>query len=91
MKRSYIIISSTTVVVTALDVRPKRNTKQPVAVVDFELKLDQHDLALLPFDSTFIASFFIKYPELQHYEKDVVSVYRNHNFNCLWHDSKGRK
>jgi murein L,D-transpeptidase YcbB/YkuD len=91
MKRRYIIISSTTVVVIALAVILKCNAKQPVAVADFELKLDQHDLALRPFDSTLIASFFIKYPELGDYEKDVVSVYRNHNFNYLWHDSKGRK
>lgn len=63
----------------------------PKNVANLELQLDLPDPALLPFDSTLIAPFFMKYPELAVYREDVIAVYRNHQFNYLWHDSKGRK
>lgn len=65
--------------------------KEPKIIADLELKLDQPDPELKPFDSTLIAPFFKKYPVLAIYKEDVLTVYRNHGFNYLWHDSKGRK
>ena len=55
------------------------------------MNLNQVDPVLKPFDSAFVNVFFEKYPELEHFKKDVLSVYRNHHFNYIWHDSKGRK
>ena len=65
--------------------------QKPKFVADFEMKLDQPDPALKPFDSLSLDSFFQKYPELKPYQNDVQTVYRKHGFNYLWHDSKGRK
>lgn len=65
--------------------------KDPKKITDLELKLDQPDPELKPFDSTFIEPFFKKYPALAVYKEDVLTVYRNHHFNYLWFDSKGRK
>lgn len=67
------------------------NNKDPKILSDYELKLDQPDPALKPFDSTLVEPFFKKHPELELYKQDVLSAYRNHEFNYLWHDSKGRK
>lgn len=57
----------------------------------YELKLDQPDPSLKPFDSLSLETFFEKYTELKPYQNDVLAVYRKHEFNYLWHDSKGRK
>lgn len=65
--------------------------KEPKVIAEFELKLDQSDPELKAFDSTLIEPFFKKFPKLVMYKKDVLAVYRKHNFNYLWHDSKGRK
>lgn len=69
----------------------KCNNKSPKLSADFELKLDKPDPELKPFDSTSVAPFFKKFPELEVYKSDVLMVYRRHQFNYLWHDSKGRK
>lgn len=65
--------------------------EKPKVVADFELKLNQPDPELKPFDSISLDSFFQKYPKLNTYKTDVQAVYRKHGFNFLWHDSKGRK
>lgn len=65
--------------------------KIPSNVTALKLNLNQVDPVLKPFDSAFVNVFFEKYPELEHFKKDVLSVYRNHHFNYIWHDSKGRK
>lgn len=69
----------------------KCKNSDPKVLTDLELKLDQVDPQLKPFDSTAISSFFVKYPELAVYKMEVLESYRNHDFNYLWHDSKGRK
>jgi murein L,D-transpeptidase YcbB/YkuD len=91
MKRKYIIIGVAVFVVLTLLVALQCKAKRMPVVVDLELKLDQPDPALKPFDSTLVAPFFEKYKELNAYKEDVMLVYRNHKFNYLWHDSKGRK
>lgn len=65
--------------------------KDSMAFSDYELKLDQPDPELKPFDSTLIAPFFEKFPELALYKKEVLMVYKKHQYNYLWHDRKGRK
>jgi murein L,D-transpeptidase YcbB/YkuD len=40
-------------------------------------------------DSTLIAPFLISYPELNKYEKDLVAIYRSHEYNLIWFDNKG--
>lgn len=65
--------------------------KAPELLADYELKLDLPDPELKPFDSTMLAPFFKKFPDLKSYENEVVEVYRNHHFNYLWHDRNGRK
>lgn len=91
MKRKYIIGGVAVIVVLTLLVLMKCRAKQPAAVIDLELKLDQPDPALKAFDSTLVAPFFEKYPQLAEYKNDVLAVYRKHKFDYVWHDSKGRK
>jgi len=43
----------------------------------------------IPFDSTLIAPFFNSHPVLKKYEKNLVAIYRNYNFNHIWFDRKG--
>lgn len=52
-------------------------------------KLKTYPLA--PFDSTLINTFFVKYPNLKSYQKQVVTVYQKQNFKYIWFDSKGKK
>ena len=67
----------------------KKKESKPLA--KYELELNQPDPALKPFDSSLVAPFFEKFPELKLYKEDLMKVYRNHKFNYLWHDNKGRK
>jgi murein L,D-transpeptidase YcbB/YkuD len=43
----------------------------------------------IPFDSALIAPFFESHPVLKKYEKELVAIYRNYNFNHIWFDRKG--
>lgn len=43
----------------------------------------------ISFDSALIAPFFKSHPVLKKYEKDLVAIYRNYNFNHIWFDRKG--
>lgn len=79
----FILISMVTLI--------QCKNKIPSNVTALKLNLNQVDPVLKPFDSAFVNVFFEKYPELEHFKKDVLSVYRNHHFNYIWHDSKGRK
>lgn len=47
------------------------------------------DSSNFPLDSTLIAPFFERFPDIKKYEKDLVSVYRNYNFEQIWFDKKG--
>lgn len=67
----------------------KKKESKPLA--KYELELNQPDPALKPFDSSLVAPFFEKFPRLKLYKEDLMAVYRNHKFNYLWHDNKGRK
>jgi murein L,D-transpeptidase YcbB/YkuD len=43
----------------------------------------------IPFDSTLVAPFFAKYPKFKYLKPEVVQLYRKHNYEFLWYDSKG--
>ena len=43
----------------------------------------------IPLDSVLVAPFFKSYPALKKYEKDLVAIYRDHDFNYIWFDQKG--
>lgn len=42
-----------------------------------------------PLDSSLVAPFFKRYPILEKYEKDLMAIYREKNFNHIWFDEKG--
>ena len=79
------------ILVMGLLVLTQCQKKETTPIVDYELKLDQPDPELKPFDSIAIAPFFKQYPKLEPFKREVLAVYRNHQFNYIWHDSKGRK
>lgn len=43
----------------------------------------------VPFDSTLVAPFFIKYPKFKYLKPEVIQLYRKHNYQFLWYDNKG--
>lgn len=43
----------------------------------------------LKFDSSDIPAFFVKYPKLKQYEKDLLEFYSHRRFAYAWFDSKG--
>ena len=43
----------------------------------------------IPLDSALVAPFFNSYPLLQKYEKDLLVIYRNYDFQHIWFDEKG--
>jgi murein L,D-transpeptidase YcbB/YkuD len=45
----------------------------------------------VPFDSTLIAPFFKKYPKFKSLKPQVIQLYRKHDYQFLWYDSRGRK
>ncbi|WP_369752979.1 murein L,D-transpeptidase [Flavobacterium sp. WC2409] len=43
----------------------------------------------VPFDSTLIAPFFKKYPKFNSFKTELIKLYRKHEYNYLWYDSRG--
>lgn len=41
-------------------------------------------------DSTAVAGFFQSHPEYADYQKEIVDLYRKHNFQYVWYDKDGR-
>jgi murein L,D-transpeptidase YcbB/YkuD len=91
MKNLFLIWSRIAVAFFIVLFLTQCKEEKPQLIANYELKLDLPDPYLKPFDSTLIAPFFEKFPELNAYQSQVLAVYRNHQFNYLWHDSKGRK
>ncbi|WP_026978549.1 L,D-transpeptidase family protein [Flavobacterium tegetincola] len=91
MKSKYVIIVGAVLILGVILMLWQCKAEEPIVVKQLELKLDQPDPELKPFDSTGIATFYKTHPELVKYQEDVLAAYRNHKFNYLWHDSKGRK
>ncbi len=49
--------------------------------------INQH--SNLPFDSNFLNTFYRVFPELTRYKKEVVQVYRAHDYHYIWFDNSG--
>jgi len=43
----------------------------------------------IPFDSTLVKDFFVKYPKLVSQQADVEALYKKHQFQYIWYDKKG--
>ena len=56
---------------------------------DQKRKPSDHSVSDIPFDSVQFAPFFKSYPLMKKYEKDILGIYRNYNFNYIWFDKKG--
>lgn len=52
-------------------------------------KTSEKGVSEITLDSTLVAPFFKTYPDLKKYEKELVSIYRNYDFNYIWFDEKG--
>jgi murein L,D-transpeptidase YcbB/YkuD len=48
-------------------------------------------IALKPFDSTLVVSFYDKYPELLPYKKQAIAIYQQQHYNYIWYDGNGIK
>lgn len=48
-------------------------------------------IPLTPFDSTLIAGFYKKYPELLSFKKQAVEIYQQQQYNYIWYDGNGVK
>ena len=46
---------------------------------------------LIPFDSALIEAFYVKYPKLIPYKKQVVEIYKKQGYYYIWFDGKGIK
>lgn len=45
--------------------------------------------AQTPITKAILGTFFKKYPDLKKHESDVFAIYKNRNYNLIWHDKKG--
>lgn len=43
----------------------------------------------IPFDSTLVRTFFLKYPKLKNYQADVEALYHKHQYHHIWYDKNG--
>jgi hypothetical protein len=66
-----------------------KGKRHPASAGDIHLRgaINQH--SNLPFDSNLVITFYLSYPALNKYEKEVVGVYRQHHFNHIWYDERG--
>ena len=56
---------------------------------DISVTIDLSQRSKIPFDSTMMAPFYQKFPELAKYETEVKAVYRKYNFMSIWLAEKG--
>lgn len=54
-----------------------------------DVKKVKPDQSKIPFDSTLVAVFFAKHPNVLKYESEVKAIYRKHDFHFLWYDADG--
>ncbi|WP_396157707.1 murein L,D-transpeptidase [Flavobacterium sp.] len=66
------------------------NKKETNTIVSRELSSKKTYLYEdVPFDSTKVASFFVKYPKLLTFQKSIVALYKNRQYHYAWFDKKG--
>lgn len=56
-----------------------------------EKKLQKEIKASLatPIDSNLVKDFFVKHPQLQKYQPEVLKLYRKHQYHYVWYDKDG--
>ncbi|MDD5150398.1 MAG: L,D-transpeptidase family protein [Flavobacterium sp.] len=92
MKKSIITILILAFVfsLTSLSCNHKHENKIKATIIDLAVATnDVHKYSKIPFDSTLVAPFFEKYPDLKIFESDVETLYRKHQFQYIWFDKKG--
>ena len=47
------------------------------------------DSSKIPFDSTLVKAFFVKYPKLSAFQTEVAVLYKKRNFHYVWFDANG--
>ena len=86
MKRTVLKSLLFTLLSTLLITACKKNdSESPTELSEQEIK----DLSEIPFDSTLVAPFFIKHPQLEKYHKDVTKLYVKQDFRFMWYDRNG--
>ncbi len=53
--------------------------------------LDFNEQQFMSFDSTLVAPFFKKHPDLIKYKREVVALYQKQHYNYIWYDKEGTK
>ncbi len=84
--RIFIIIA--TISIISLGCMNSEN-KKTTATTGIAIKEIIYDVS--PIDSSAIVTFFIKYPKLTPYKKQVIAVYFKQDYNYIWYDKKGKK
>jgi len=56
---------------------------------DISVLIELNQRSKIPFDSTQVAPFYLKFPELVKYEKEVKAIYRKYHFQTIWLAEKG--
>ena len=68
-----------------------QNKKNDVIALRFDTINKKKVITLIPFDSTFLALFYKKYPEFLPYKKQAVAIYQQQHYNYIWYDGNGIK
>lgn len=63
----------------------KKESKN-IDLKDPEPKIDS---SKIPFDSSLVKAFFVKYPKLIDFQSDIEALYRKRNFHYVWFDANG--
>jgi L,D-transpeptidase YcbB len=90
MKILNLTLSTAIIILMLAGVSCKLNKKaKSGSKADVLLRGTLNHRSNLPFDSNLMITFYMNYPELDKYRKDVNEVYRQHRFNEIWYDGKG--
>jgi murein L,D-transpeptidase YcbB/YkuD len=66
------------------------NKKEATTLISKELvSKTTYQYQDIPFDSTKVAPFFVKYPKLQVFQKSIEALYKNRQYHYVWFDKKG--
>ena len=68
-----------------------QNKKSNPIVLRYDSLRKEKTITLTPFDSTLIAGFYKKYPNLLPYKKQAVIIYQQQQYNYIWYDGNGIK
>lgn len=64
-------------------------SKAKEATADIPARVQIQEYTPQTFDSTLIATFFVKFPKFNYLKKEVVQLYRKRHYQHLWYDRQG--